>query len=311
MKKIPVWIDTDPGTDDAAALQVAHRLPELDIVGVSAVAGNVCLEKTLRNALMLREFMGADFPVYAGAARPWLRQPLDSAAFHGVEGLGPVPLPPLPKRQAEPVPMWDALYAAACRCEGALEVVTLGPLTSLATAFAKYPELPQKLKRVSLMGGAAVGGNCTPCAEFNIYADPDAAQAVFRSGCPIVMCGLDVTLKAYLTEQELDTIAAGGDPGGIFLRDSSRDILKINVAAGSGGWCLHDAVPIWHLVAPELFCEREAGVYVETRSEKTLGKTVTDLYSDFKFPQKNASVVLDIDRAEFSRRMQRLFGVEA
>ncbi len=308
MKQIPIWIDCDPGTDDAAALQVAHRLPELHIVGVSAVAGNVCLEKTLRNALALREFMGAEFPVYAGAEKPWRRAPLDSSEFHGKEGLGPAALP-LPTKQAEKEPMWDALYAAACRYEGELELVTLGPLSSLATAIAKYPDLPQKLRRVSMMGGAAVGGNCTPCAEYNIYADPDAAQVVFRSGCRLVMCGLDVTLKAYLTEQELDTIAASGDAGGIFMRDSSRDILKINVRAGSGGWCLHDAVPIWHLVAPELFTEREAGVYVETQSELTLGKTVTDLYSDFKFPQKNASVVLDLDRAEFARRMMTMFGV--
>lgn len=310
MKRIPIWIDCDPGTDDAAALLTAHRLPELEIVGVSAVAGNVCLEKTLRNALALREFMGADFPVYAGAEKPWRRAPLDSSEFHGPEGLGPVTLP-LPTKQAEQVPMWDALYAAACRYEGELELVTLGPLSSLATALAKYPDLPKKLRRVSAMGGAAVGGNCTPCAEFNIYADPDAAQAVFRSGCRLVMCGLDVTRKAYLTEQELDTIAAAGDPAGAFLRDVSRDILRLNVAAGSGGWCLHDAVPIWHLAAPELFFEREAGVYVETQSDLTLGKTVTDLYSDFKFPQKNARVVLDLDRTEFVRRMTRLFGVRA
>lgn len=310
MKRIPIWIDCDPGTDDAAALLAAHRLPELEIVGVSAVAGNVCLEKTLRNALALREFMGADFPVYAGAEKPLCRAPLDSSEFHGKEGLGPTSLP-LPVTHAEPEPMWDALYAAACRYAGELEVVTLGPLTSLATAIAKYPDLPQKVRRVSLMGGAAVGGNCTPSAEFNIYADPEAAQLVFRSGCKLVMCGLDVTLLAYLTEEELDTIAASGDPGGIFLRDCSRDILKLNVAAGSGGWCVHDAVPVWHLVAPELFTERPAGVYVETQSAKTLGKTVTDLYSDFSFPEKNASVVLGLDRAEFVRRMTAIFGTGA
>lgn len=306
MKRIPIWIDCDPGVDDAAALQVAHRLPELEIVGVSAVAGNVCLEKTLRNALSLREFMGASFPVYGGAARPWKREPLDSAEFHGVEGLGTASLP-LPTTRAEAAPMWDALYEAACRYGGELEVVTLGPMTNLATAFAKYPDLPQKIRRVSLMGGAAVGGNCTPCAEYNIYADPEAAQAVFRSGCRLVMCGLDVTEKTYLTAEELDGIAALGDPGGIFLRDSSRDILRINMAAGAGGWCLHDAVPIWHLVAPELFTERAAGVYVETQSDLTRGKTVTDLFSDFKYPEKNANVVLTVDRPAFARRMKDLF----
>lgn len=309
MKRIPIWIDCDPGTDDAAALLTAHRLPELEIVGVSAVAGNVCLEKTLRNALALREFMGADFPVYAGAAQPLMRPAQDASEYHGSEGLGPVTLPQ-PVKAAEPEPMWDALYAAACRYAGELEVVTLAPLTSLATAFAKYPDLPGKLRRVSMMGGAAVGGNCTASAEFNIYADPEAAQLIFRSGVKVVLCGLDVTLKAYLTEQELETIAAAGDPAGVFLRDVSRDILWLNVAAGSGGWCLHDAVPLWHLVAPELFTAREAGVFVETQSTLTLGKTVTDLYSDFKFPQKNALVLLDLDRAAFVRRVSALFGAE-
>lgn len=306
MKRIPIWIDCDPGVDDAAALLLAHRLPEVEIVAVSAVSGNVCLEKTLRNTLSLREFMGAEFPVYRGAERPWRREALDASRFHGVEGLGTATLP-FPKKSAEPVPMWDALYEAACRFEGTLQVVTMGPLTSLATAFAKYPDLPQKLRGIALMGGAAVGGNSTPCAEFNIHVDPEAAQTVFRSGCHIVMCGLDVTEKAFLTEADLDEIASTGDKGGVFLRESSCELLRLNMQAGAGGWCIHDSIPLWYLAAPELFTAQEAGVYVETQGTLTRGKTITDLYSDFKFPEKNALVVLDVDRDAVVRRTKALF----
>lgn len=248
--------------------------------------------------------MDADFPVYRGAARPWLREPCDATAFHGAEGLGTASLP-LPRGTAEQLPMWDALYAAACRHAGMLHVVALGPLTNLATAFAKYPDLPNKLAGISIMGGAAVGGNRTPCAEFNIYVDPEAAQVVFRSGVPVVMCGLDVTEQAYLTADELEALAASR--AGCFLRDSSRDALRRNVAAGAGGWCLHDVVPLLHLAAPELFTAREAGVFVETKSELTRGKTVTDLFSDFKFPEKNALVVLELDRTAFVQRLHALF----
>ena len=163
MKRIPIWIDTDPGVDDAAAILVAHRSAALRIVGISAVAGNAPLDVTTHNALALCAFLGADYPVYRGAAQPWLRPYLCGADFHGADGMGGYPLPQ-PTREAEKLPMWDALHAAAEASEEPLTVVTLGPLTNLATAFAKYPDLPQKLDRVVMMGGAAVGGNRTPCA---------------------------------------------------------------------------------------------------------------------------------------------------
>lgn len=305
MSKLPIWIDTDPGVDDAAALMLAHSLPELEIVAISSVAGNVPLEKTTRNALALCELMKADYPVYRGAEKPWLRPYRDASVFHGENGLGGVTLPE-PKRAAEPQTMWDALYEAACRFEGRLELVALGPLTNVATAFAKYPKLPELLHRVVIMGGAAVGGNRTPCAEYNIYTDPDAAQAVFQSGCRVVMCGLDVTNRAYLTSEELERIGNGGRLGQ-YLSAFSRDLLERNLRAGKPGWSIHDACPIWYLARPELFSGREAGVFVETRSELTLGKTVTDLYSDFRFPTKNTLVLLEIDRSAFADGMKEVF----
>lgn len=305
MKRIPIWIDTDPGVDDAAAILVAHRSPALQIVGISTLAGNVPLGVTTHNALALCAFLGADYPVYCGAAQPWLRPYLCGADFHGADGMGGYRLPE-PTYEAEKLPMWDALRAAAEASEEPLTVVTLGPLTNLATAFAKYPDLPQKLDRVVMMGGAAVGGNRTPCAEYNIFADPDAALAVFRSGARLVMCGLDVTNDAWLIGDELEAIGRQGRLGSL-LCESSRSILKKNLETGHPGWCIHDTVPVWYLLHPEWFTAREAGVYVETRSELTRGKTVTDLFSDKKFPEKNATVVLSIDRERFADAMREIF----
>ena len=296
MSRIPVWIDCDTGVDDAAALLTAHRLDALEIVGISTVAGNVALDRTTRNTLKVCELMGADYPVFPGAERPWRRPYEDASKFHGADGLGGAALPE-PKRAAQEEAAWDALFRAAEAYAGRLEVVTIGPLTNLATALVKYPQLAKRIRRILMMGGAAVGGNRTPCAEFNIYADPDAAQAVFRSGVPIVMCGLDVTHQAYLTAEEIEALTRQETAVTRFFLASTRRALELNLAAGQPGLCLHDVCPLLYLARPELFEGRQAGVYVETRGELTRGKTVTDLYSDHQFETKNAFVVLKIDRA--------------
>ena len=298
MSRIPVWIDCDTGVDDAAALLTAHRLDALEIVGISTVAGNVALDRTTRNTLKVCELMGADYPVFPGAERPWRRPYEDASKFHGADGLGGAALPE-PKRAAQEEAAWDALFRAAEAYAGRLEVVTIGPLTNLATALVKYPQLAKRIRRILMMGGAAVGGNRTPCAEFNIYADPDAAQAVFRSGVPIVMCGLDVTHQAYLTAEEIEALTRQETAVTRFFLASTRRALELNLAAGQPGLCLHDVCPLLYLARPELFEGRQAGVYVETRGELTRGKTVTDLYSDHQFETKNAFVVLKIDRPCF------------
>lgn len=302
----PVWIDCDPGVDDAVALLLAHRLPELEILGISTEAGNVPQERAAENALKICALAGVDTPVYRGAEAPIRRPYHPTGEFHGVDGLGGVALPP-PDRAPEDLPAWDALYAAAQAHAGALELVTLGPLTNLAIAFAKYPKLPGLLRRIVMMGGSATRGNCTPCAEFNVHTDPEAAQAVFRSGAPVVMCGLEATENAYLTPEELKTLAKTGAIGR-FVEESSRGILQKNLAQGHPGWCAHDVCPIVYLVRPELFSCREAGVFVETRASLTLGKTVTDLFSDKKFEMKNALVALDTDRPAFAAFVTEILG---
>lgn len=295
MKKVPVWFDCDTGVDDAAALLLGNYLDELEIIGISTLTGNVPVDKTTQNTLKICDLMGKKYPVYAGAEKPWLRPYHDAADFHGKDGLGGAVLPE-PSYEAEKEAAWDALYRTAKEYNGELEVVAVGPLTNIATAISKYPELTKLIPRILIMGGAAVGGNSTPCAEFNIYTDPDAAQAVFRSGIPIVMCGLDVTMKAFVTPEDVEEIAAHNTPVTRFFKESTKKALDRCVGFGLPGISMHDSCPLLYIAHPEMFQAEEAGVYVETQSELTLGKTVTDLYSDHQFETKNAVVVLDIDR---------------
>ena len=307
MEKLPIWIDCDPGVDDAAALLLAHGLEALEIVGISTVSGNAHVDKTTKNALKLCDLVGASYPVYRGAEKPLFREYHDGAEFHGADGLGGAPLPE-PAGDAEKLPAWDGLYAAAQRYAGKLELVTLGPLTNIAIALGKHPDLKDKLHRIVMMGGSATRGNRTPSAEYNIYADPEAAQAVFRSGVSIIMCGLEVTEQAQLLPEEIDRVAEKDTPVTRFFHAAVQDILKKDMERGRKGWCVHDACPIAYLAQPELFAGKEAGVFVETQAELTLGKTVTDLFSDKKFGSKNAVVVLEVDRAAFAALLTETVG---
>lgn len=305
MKRIPVWFDTDLGVDDAVALLTLWRLPELELRGISAVAGNAELCHTFENARNVCHLAGIDVPVYPGAEHP-LFVPLRTAPLvHGKNGVGEVELAPSPAPR-ETTPAWDALYDAAKAAGGELQVIAVGPLTNLATAFGKYPDLKTLIRRILIMGGAAKGGNVTPAAEFNIYGDPHAAQMVFRSGVPVVMCGLDVTMRAYLTPEEVESVGAHGTPVCRFVRDSNQLALAFFERTDGPGLCCHDTCPVMYLAHPELFTGEEAGVYVETRGTLTLGKTVTDLWSDKQFPDRHVFVVLDVDREAFAAKVQEL-----
>ena len=299
MKKIPVWMDCDTGVDDAVAIMLLHALPELAPVGLSAVCGNTTLANTFPNTHRICRLIGLDVPVYPGAEKPLVRPLNVAAAFHGENGLGDVQLP-LPEPYApETTPMWDALFAAAKQHSGELELVATGPLTNVAIALTAYPELRQHLRRILIMGGAAVGGNVTPAAEFNIYDDPEAAQVVFKSGVPIVMCGLDVTMKAALRPADWDELEVFGNAAGRTVKAILQCSWKSLQRLGLDGVALHDSCPVMYLAHPEFFSGRPAGVFVETQSELTRGKTVTDLFSDKKFGVQNALVLLDVDREAF------------
>ena len=299
MNKFPVWLDCDTGVDDAIALMALHALDEVELVGISAVCGNALLDNTFSYTHRVCGLIGASYPIYRGADRPLYGEPHVSTAFHGQNGLGDVELPIPDTAVMHDKPAWDALHEAALAHPGALQLIAIGPLTNVAIALTKYPDLASLLHTILIMGGSASVGNVTPAAEFNIYVDPHAAQIVFKSGVPIVMCGLDVTLKAVLTPDDWDELAATGSKAGNFTRSCLQQPWRMLQAMGFAGVPMHDSCPVLYLVHPELFSAEEAGVYVETQGTITQGKTVTDLYSDKQFEKKNATVVLDVDRDRF------------
>lgn len=303
IEKHLIWLDCDFGTDDAAALLCANAAPELEILGISTLAGNVEGEKTFQNALRLNRLLGTDYPVFPGAEKPMCVPLVPGYRFHGEDGMGGTELP-LPERWEIPAEKaWDALYRAAADHPGALELIATGPLTNVALALTLHPDLGTLLRRIVIMGGAAVGGNKTPAAEFNIFTDPHAAKTVFSSGVPLTMCGLDVTNKAWFSEAELEAVGAFGTPAARFFARSLRTPL---LAGGLGTVRLHDVVAVLFVSDPGLFTGSPAGVRVETSGSVTRGKTVTDLWSDRKFPSQNAFVVLTVDRPRFVRRVSDL-----
>ena len=299
MNRYPVWLDCDVGVDDAIAIMAAHALKEIDLLAISTVSGNAPLEHTFSNAHRMNGLMKTRYPVYKGASRPLIAEAQYAAAFHGENGLGDVKLPMPEDAELFDTPAWDALYACARQHPGTLRLIAIGPLTNIAIALTKYPDLKTLLHTILIMGGAAVGGNVTPAAEFNIHADPEAAQIVFKSGVPLVMCGLDVTLQAVLRPEDWDELAATGTAAGRFTKDCLQKAWSFLQPLGFSGVAMHDACPVLYLVHPELFRAETAGVYVETQGSITRGKTVTDLYSDKQFETKNALVVLGVDRDRF------------
>lgn len=293
--KIPVIIDCDPGCDDAAALLLAFRSPQLDIRAITTVAGNVELEKNTLNALKICELIGTDVPVSQGAGAPLCCALRTAAYVHGEDGLRGIPLP-APKKQVSGEAAWDTIYREAVACQGQLELIAVGPFTNVAIALGKYPDLPRLIKRIVIMGGsAAVGGNTTAAAEFNVLVDPEAADMVFASGIPVYMCGLDVTHKAYLTPAEVEEIAALGSPQAVFFGEVTRGGVD---GQGLPGVPMHDPCAVLFVLDESLFTHHHCWVRVETAGSVTRGKTVTDFYSDAKLTP-NTHLVLDIDRERF------------
>ncbi len=302
MNKHPMLLDCDTGVDDAVAILLTKHLKTLELVAVTCVAGNVEVEHTTENTLRVLELAGlGQVPVFRGAERPLFGEQVTAYHVHGRNGLNGLELPPA-KRTAETLPAWDAIYKTAKRYAGELTIVAIGPLTNLALAIMKYKELPHLLKRIVVMGGAAVGGNITPSAEFNVYADPEAADMVFSSGARVTMCGLDVTMESYFTPEELAELGALGSKQAVFARDVLQGILRFYMGYGLAGVAFHDPVTVLYADDDSFFRTEHVWIRVETKGKLTRGKTVTDLYSD-KQMEHNASIVTKVDREEFKRRV--------
>ena len=274
-----IIIDTDPGQDDAVAILLALGSPELEVLGLTAVAGNVPLPLTQKNARIVCELAGRpDLPVFAGCDRP-LRHPLVTAEHvHGKTGLdGPhMADPVMPLQEQHGVDfIIDTLRAEP---SGPVTLCPLGPLTNIATAFARAPDIIERVQEIVLMGGAYFQvGNITPAAEFNIYVDPEAAKAVFGSGVPLVVAPLDVTHKALTTAPRVEAFRALGTEVGRMVAAWTDFFERFDKEKyGSAGAPLHDPCVIAYLLKPELFTGRFINVEIEVNSPLTRGMTVAD-----------------------------------
>ena len=295
MKRIPIVIDCDTGTDDAVCITAALLHSELlDIRAVTCVCGNVGVDKSSRNTLAVLDFLGSSIPVAVGAYKP-LRRELTKAISHGNTGLGDVVLPESRRRFLKK-PAWDVLYDEAVAAKGALEILAVGPLTNLALAITKYPDFAGLIKRITIMGGALTGGNITMTGEFNIYNDPDAARIVFQSKVELVMVGLDVTLKPRLPAHVLRSLQLVEGPYANLCYRILDFMVRRKDEIGGDDPNLHDVIALVAIVAPSLLVMRNVYVDIETEGELTLGMTVADLHSvTNNAPNVYAAVDIDID----------------
>ena len=290
-----IVIDCDPGHDDAIAILLALASPEVELLGVTTVAGNQTLDKTTRNALVTLELAGrTDIPVSAGAEKPLRRALRTAAHVHGETGLdGPV----LPEPAAQPVDV-DAADFLAELIEPGVVLVPTAPLTNVALMLERHPEVRERLERIVWMGGAIGEGNATPAAEFNALVDPEAAAIVFGSGIPVTLIGLDVTHRALFTRAHAERVRHAGRSG-LFVAELSDFFQGFHERSYRfGGSPIHDAMAVAHVIDPSLVTTRPANVVVETRSEFCDGRTVVDLRG-VTGREPNADVGVDVDADRF------------
>ncbi len=308
-----IIIDTDPGQDDAVAILLALASPQdLTVLGITAVAGNVPLPLTQKNARIVCELAGKpDTLVFAGCDAPLKRKLVTAEHVHGKTGLdGP--------KMADPAMPLQAQHGVdfiidTLRTEppGTVTLCPIGPLTNIATAFNRAPDIVAKVQEIVLMGGGCFeGGNITPAAEFNIYVDPEAADIVFRAGAPLTVMPLDVTHKALTTKTRIDAFRAMGTRVGDMVAAWTDFFERFDMAKyGSEGAPLHDPCVIAWLIDPGLFAGRKINVEIETVSDLTLGMTVADWWG-VSGRKPNAMFIRDINAAGFytllAERLARL-----
>ena len=306
----PIIIDCDPGQDDAVALLLALASPELEVVAVTTVAGNVPLELTAKNARRVCELAGrADVAVYAGCPRPILGRLETAEHVHGATGLAGVDLPE-PTMPLAPGHAVDFLVERLMASDGDITLAAMGPLTNLALAVVKEPRVVPRIREIVLMGGSMGPGNATAAAEFNIHTDPHAAAVVFTAGAPLTMIGLDVTLETSPTAERVEAIRAIGRPAAAAVAAMlDTHLARAAARPGGRGTALHDPCVIAYLLRPELFEARPMHVAIETASPLSLGRTVVDRAgSSGAAANANVAVGIDVDGffALLTERLARL-----
>ena len=305
-----IIIDTDPGQDDAVAILLALASPELEVLGITAVAGNVPLALTERNARKICELAGRpEVKVFAGASRPMVRSLVTAEDVHGKTGLdGPeLPEPGMPLQEQHAV---DFIVETLMREQGgSVTLCPLGPLTNIALALEREPDIVPRIREIVLMGGGFFeGGNVTPAAEFNIHVDPHAADVVLKSGIPVVMVPLDCTHKALTTAKRVAAFRDLGTRPGVATAEMLEFFERFDENKyGTDGGPLHDPCVIAYLLKPELFSGRHINVTVETASELTMGMTVADWWGVTGRP-KNVTYIREVDDEGFFQLLVERIG---
>ena len=308
-----ILLDTDTGVDDALAILLALNSPELQVEAITSVSGNVPVDLCTRNLLITLEAMGlSEYPICAkGEAQPLIEPLVTAAHVHGSDGLGDVTqllredgsrLYPDPEPRLAATPAVDLIIDLAGQYPDELVLVPVGPLTNIAKAMIKHPARMRKIREIVLMGGVfETYGNVTTTAEFNIFADPHAAQLILDFGVPITVVPLDITHQVILTGKRLDAeIGEREDRLSQFLRDATRATMGYHQShEGFHGAYIHDALPIGLLTHPEFFETVEAFVQVETSSDLTRGMTVADLRPERPRPKPNARVCVGVNAEIF------------
>ena len=306
-----IIIDTDPGQDDAVAILLALASPdEIEVLGITAVAGNVPLSLTERNARIVCELAGRpDIAVYAGCDHPLKRKLVTAEHVHGKTGLDGPKLPE-PKIKLQEKHGVDFIIDTILQQPGnSVSLCPLGPLTNIASAILKQPKIVSRIKQIVLMGGAYFEvGNITPTAEFNIFVDPDAAKIVFEAGIDMVAMPLDVTHKALVTGERNEAFRQLQSPVGIAVAEMTDFFERFDKEKyGSSGAPLHDPCVTAYLINPKIFSGKKINVEIETESELTLGMTVADWWgvTDRK---ANTFFVSDLDSEKFFNLLTERLG---
>jgi pyrimidine-specific ribonucleoside hydrolase len=292
----PIVIDCDPGHDDAIAILLALASPEVEVRGITTVAGNQTLDKTTRNALKVLELAGrADIPVAAGADAPLRRTLRVAANVHGESGLDG---PSLPEPTTEVVAAHAADFLAEL-IEPGVVLVPTGPLTNVALMLERHPDVRDRLERIVWMGGAIAEGNVTPAAEFNAFVDPEAAAIVFESGIPVTMIGLDVTHMALFTRAHADRLRDTGAAGRAVaeLSDFFQRFHESRYAFD--GSPIHDALAVAHVIDPTLVTTVNCNIAIETASQHCDGRTVVDRWLVLPDAPRNGHAGVDVEADRF------------
>ena len=296
-----IIIDTDPGQDDAVAILLALASPELEVLGISCVAGNVPLQMTAKNARIVCELAGRpETRVFAGCDKPMTRPLVTAEHVHGKTGLDGITLPDPTMALQDQHAVDFLIETLRTEPAGTVTICPIGPLTNIATAMQRAPDIIPRIQEIVLMGGAYFEvGNITPTAEFNIYVDPEAAKIVFGAGVPLVVMPLDVTHKALTTRTRVEAFRALPGRVGPAVASWTDFFERFDKEKyGSDGAPLHDPCTVAYLLRPELFSGREINVEIETGSDLTLGMTVADWWRVTKRPA-NATFIGDVDADGF------------